>query len=164
MTDLNHVVLIGRLTQDLGSDERSFGYVGNGQARANVSIAVNRAKKNGDQWVDEVNFFNITIWGKTAENLKPYLTKGKQICVEGHLKQDRWEKDGQKQSRITIVADNVQLLGGRGDNSQGSGQMAGGAPRFQPANTAGQNSGFGGGYSSEPYGDTGSDFPEDIPF
>ena len=163
MTDLNHVVLIGRLTQDLGSDERSFGYVGNGQARANVSIAVNRSKKNGDQWVDEVNYFNITIWGKTAENLKPYLTKGKQICVEGHLKQDRWEKDGQKQSRVTIVADQVQLLGGRGDNSQGSGS-AGGAPRFQPANNAGQNGGLGGGYSSEPYGDTGSDFPEDIPF
>ena len=163
MTDLNHVVLIGRLTQDLGSDERSFGYVGNGQARANVSIAVNRSKKNGDQWVDEVNYFNITIWGKTAENLKPYLTKGKQICVEGHLKQDRWEKDGQKQSRVTIVADQVQLLGGRGDNSQGSGS-AGGAPRFQPVNNAGQNVGFQGGYSSEPYGDTGSDFPEDIPF
>ena len=162
MTDLNHVVLIGRLTQDLGSDERSFGYVGNGQARANVSIAVNRSKKNGDQWVEEVNFFNITIWGKTAENLKPYLTKGKQICVEGHLKQDRWEKDGQKQSRVTIVADNVQLLGGRGDNSQGSGS-AGGAPRFQPANNGG-NGGFQGGYQSEPYGDTGSDFPEDIPF
>ena len=163
MTDLNHVVLIGRLTQDLGSDERSFGYVGNGQARANVSIAVNRSKKSGDQWVEEANFFNVTIWGKTAENLKPYLTKGKQICVEGHLKQDRWEKDGQKQSRVTIVADNVQLLGGRGDNSQGSGS-AGGAPRFQPANNAGQNGGFSGGYSSEPYGDTGSDFPEDIPF
>ena len=163
MTDLNHVVLIGRLTQDLGSDERSFGYVGNGQARANVSIAVNRAKKNGNQWIDEVNFFNITIWGKTAENLKPYLTKGKQICVEGHLKQDRWEKDGQKQSRITIVADNVQLLGGRGDNSQSSG-MAGGAPRFQPANNANQNGGFQSSYSSEPYGDTGNDFPEDIPF
>lgn len=162
MTDLNHVVLIGRLTQDLGSDERSFGYVGNGQARANVSIAVNRSKKNGDQWVEEVNYFNITIWGKTAENLKPYLTKGKQICVEGHLKQDRWEKDGQKQSRVTIVADQVQLLGGRGDNSQSSGS-AGGAPRFQPANNSNQGV-FQGGYSSEPYGDTGSDFPEDIPF
>lgn len=116
MTDLNHVVLIGRLTQDLGSDERSFGYVGNGQARANVSIAVNRSKKEGDQWVDEVNYFNITIWGKTAENLKPYLTKGKQICVEGHLKQDRWEKDGQKQSRVSIVADQVHLLGGKSDS------------------------------------------------
>ncbi len=164
MTDLNHVTLIGRLTQDLGSDERSFGYVGNGQARANVSIAVNRSKKSGDQWVEEVNYFNITIWGKTAENLKPYLTKGKQICVEGHLKQDRWEKDGQKQSRVTIVADQVWLLGGRGDNSQvGSSPMAGGAPRFQPASNGG-NGGYQGGYQSEPYGDTGSDFPEDIPF
>ena len=128
-----------------------------------MSIAVNRSKKSGDQWIEEVNYFNITIWGKTAENLKPYLTKGKQICVEGHLKQDRWEKDGQKQSRVTIVADQVQLLGGKGGSSQSSGS-AGGAPRFQPAKNAGQNGGFQGGYSSEPYGDTGSDFPEDIPF
>ena len=160
MTDLNHVVLIGRLTQDLGSDERSFGYVNNGQARANVSIAVNRAKKNGDQWIEEVNFFNITIWGKTAENLKPYLTKGKQICVEGHLKQDRWEKDGQKQSRITIVADSVQLLGGKGENSS----PAGGAPKFQSINNGASNNNYSNNYQSEPYGDTGSDFPEDIPF
>ena len=120
MTDLNHVVLIGRLTQDLGSDERSFGYVGNGQARAHVSIAVNRSKKSGDEWVETVSYFNITIWGKTAENLKPYLTKGKQICVEGHLQQDRWEKEGQKMSRISIIADNVQLLGGNKNGSETS--------------------------------------------
>ncbi len=160
MTDLNHVVLIGRLTQDLGSDERSFGYIANGQARANVSIAVNRSRKNGDQWVDEVNYFNVTIWGKTAENLKPYLTKGKQICVEGHLKQDRWEKDGQKQSRISIVADSVQLLGGRGENSPSS---TGGAPSFQPINNAPTQNNYSS-YQSDPYGDTGNDFPEDIPF
>lgn len=161
MTDLNHVVLIGRLTQDLGADERSFGYAANGQARANVSIAVNRSKKNGDQWVEETYFFNITIWGKTAENLKPYLTKGKQICVEGHLKQDRWEKDGQKQSRISIVADNVQLLGGKSDgNSDGTGygQQGGSyAPpkqNFTPI-THPQQQSF----------DTGADdFPEDITF
>ena len=165
MTDLNHVVLIGRLTRDLGADERSFAYLPTGQARANISIAVNRSKKTGDTWGDEVNYFDVTIFGKTAENLKPYLLKGKQIAIDGYLKQDRWEKDGQKQERVTIVADNVQLLGGRGDNSSsGSNQMTGGAPRFQPANNAGQNGGFGGGYSSEPYGDTGSDFPEDIPF
>lgn len=156
MTDLNHVVLIGRLTQDLGSDERSFGYVGNGQARANVSIAVNRSKKEGDQWVEEVNYFYVTIWGKTAENLKPYLTKGKQICVEGHLKQDRWEKDGQKQSRVSIVADNVQLLGGKSDsnNSEPTSSYAQqyeeqqnpfkhSAPIFKPAPQAtNQQSGF----------------------
>ena len=149
MTDLNHVVLIGRLTQDLGSDERSFGYVGNGQARASVSIVVNRSKKNGDQWIEEANYFNITIWGKTAENLKPHLTKGKQICVEGHLKQDRWEKDGQKQSRVTIVADNVQLLGGKNGGGQGT-------PKFEkvPSN------------NSEPENqmpDNG-EFQEDFPF
>lgn len=146
MTDLNHLVLIGRLTRDLGEDERSFGYVGNGQARANVSIAVNRSKKNGDQWIEEVNYFDITIWGKTAENLKPYLTKGKQVCIEGHLKQERWEHEGQKRSKISIVADNVQLLGGKSDGGQSSG-----APTFKPAEN---NS-----YSGEE-----GDFPEDIPF
>ena len=131
MTDLNHVVLIGRLTRDLGDDERSFGYVGNGQARANVSIAVNRSKKSGDEWIDETSFFDITIWGKTAENLKPYLNKGKQICVDGYLKQDRWEKDGQKMSRITIVADNVQLLGGNKDGNSGNSTST-----FKPADNS----------------------------
>ena len=160
MTDLNHVVLIGRLTKDLGTDERSFGYVSSGQARANVSIAVNRSKKTGDQWTDEVNYFDVTIWGKTAENLKPYLLKGKQIAVDGYLKQDRWEKDGQKMSKVTIVANNVQLLGGKGE---GSAPSVPGAPKFQP-NHAQASAGFSGGYSSDSYGDTGSDFPEDIPF
>ena len=84
-TDLNHVVLVGRLTKDLGADERSFGYVGNGQARATVSIAVNRSRKGADgNWIEEANFFDVTIWGKSAENLKPYLTKGKQIAVDGY--------------------------------------------------------------------------------
>lgn len=176
--DINHVILIGRLTQDLGSDERSFGYVGNGQARANVSIAVNRSKKEGDQWVEEVNYFYVTIWGKTAENLKPYLTKGKQICVEGHLKQDRWEKDGQKQSRVSIVADQVQLLGGKSDsdnsastssyaqqyeNQQNPFKHSSGTPQFTPkAETTNQQSGFTGTTANGDY--DAQDFPEDIPF
>ena len=145
MTDTNKVFLIGRLTRDLGSDERSFGYTAGGTARANISIAVNRSKRDGDNWVDEVHYFDVTIWGKTAENLKPYLTKGKQICVEGHLKQDRWEKDGQKQSRITIQADNCYLLGGKSEG--------GAAPQSAPADN-------GGGYEPQ----SAQDFPEDIPF
>ena len=152
MTDLNHVVLIGRLTRDLGDDERSFGYVGNGQARANVSIAVNRSIKKGEEWIDEVSYFDITIWGKTAENLKPYLNKGKQICVECHLKQDRWEKDGQKMSRISIIADNVQLLGGKSENASNTGN---GAPRFVPADNSA---------SAIQAENNSGDFPEDIPF
>lgn len=176
MNDINHVTIIGRLTRDIASDERAFAYLPNGTARANVSIAVNRSRKNGDQWVDEVSYFDVTIWGKTAENLKPYLTKGKQIAVEGSLRQDRWQQDGQNKSRVVIVADNVQLLGGRSDNggdngfSQGNGfnqnngfnqQPSGGfAPKFQPRTAApGSNAPM----DDIPYQDTGS-FPEDIPF
>ncbi len=168
-TDLNHVVLVGRLTRDVGSDERSFGYVSNGQARANLSIAVNRSRKDSasGNWVEEANFFDVTLWGKQAENLKPYLTKGKQIAVDGYLKQDRWQKDGQNFSRVTIVANNVQLLGGRSDGGQNGNSFAGGAsngfqPRSndfsQPAQTPAAN--FGG----DSFGGTESDFPEYIPF
>lgn len=147
MQDLNHWIGIGRLTKDLGTDERSFGYVGNGQARANVSIAVNHSKKQGDQWVTEVDYFDVTIWGKTAENLKPYLLKGTQICVDGHLKQDRWQKDGQNFSKISIVADNVQLLGGKKDGGTSS------APTSTPT-SAPQQQGF----------DPSEGFPDSIPF
>ena len=112
MTDTNSIILIGRITKDCGADERSFSYVGNGTAKAIVSLAVNRSVKKGDKWEDEVSFIDVTIWGKTAENLKSNLVKGKQICVCGYLIQDRWEKDGQKQSRLNVVADSVQLLGG----------------------------------------------------
>ncbi len=157
MTDLNHVVLIGRLTQDLGNDERSFGYLPNGQARANVSIAVNRGKKQGDEWINEVFYFEVAIFGKTAENLKPYLLKGKQICVDGHLKQDRWkDQQGNNRSKISIVAENVQLLGGKSEDTT---QNAGGnyqQQSFTPkANTQ---------YQTPPAPPSDDEFPEDIPF
>lgn len=118
MTDTNLVVLIGRLTQDCGNDERSFQYVGNGTAKAVVSLAVNRSVKKNGNWVDEVSFIYVTIWGKTAENLKQYLKKGTQICVCGYLTQDRWEKDGQMQSKIYVNAESVQLLGGGKSEAQ----------------------------------------------
>lgn len=156
MTDVNSVNVIGRLTRDLG--ENDFGYVGTGTARANVSIAVNRSKKQGDEWVDEVSYFDITIWGKTAENLKPYLTKGKQIGVSGHLKQDRWEKDGQKHSRVSIVADVVQLLGGKSESNSDGGYQQSYSQNQQSAFTPRNNAPAA---LEEP---SSEDFPEDIPF
>ena len=159
--DVNHVVLIGRLTRVLGSDERSFGYVGNGQARANVSIAVNRSHKVGDEWKDEASYFDVTIWGRQAENLKPYLTKGKQICVDGYLKQDRWEKDGQKFSKVSVVANSIQLLGGKSDGGANAGGVSSG---FQPrTNFQNQSPSSMPDYGSD-FGSSGNDFPEDIPF
>lgn len=158
MTDINRVVLIGRLTRDLGNDQRDFAYTPNGQARANISIAVNRSRKQGDQWVDEANFFDVTIWGKTAENLKPYLTKGKQIAVEGYLKQDRWEKDGQRFSKVGVVADTVMLLGGKSDNS-GAQPSGGYTPKFQQGGSFQQQQ------PEEPsFGGGSSGYSEDIPF
>lgn len=118
MTDINKVVLIGRVTKDVGSDERSYGTLPSGTTKAVVSIAVNRSVKKNDQWEEVASFFDVTIFGKSAENLKQYLTKGTRIGVEGSLRQDRWEKDGKKQSKVYIVADSVQLLGGKnGDGS-----------------------------------------------
>ena len=168
MTDINSVTIVGRLTRDLnGSDQREYAFTPNGQARANISIAVNRSRKLGDHWVDEANFFNVTIWGKTAENLLPYLKKGKQICVEGYLKQDRWQDKttGQQRSNVSIVANNVQLLGGNSGN--GGAQPSGGyTPKFQPQ----QQNSFAPSNDIPDYGDQSfggpqdSGFPEDIPF
>ena len=119
MTDINSVVLVGRITKDVGSDERSFSYIGNGTAKAVVNIAVNRGVKKGDKWEDEASFFDVVIWGKMAENLKPKLIKGRQITVSGYLKQDRWEKDGQKQSRVQIIADMVEVPNVKAESNSG---------------------------------------------
>lgn len=117
MTDINKVMLIGRLTKDI--DTNDFANVGTtGMARLNFSIAVNRSRKQGEEWIDEVSYFDITAWSKLAERVAQSAQKGTQVCVEGFLKQDRWEKDGKKNSRITIVADNIQILSGRKENPQ----------------------------------------------
>lgn len=105
---VNHVVLIGRLTRN-----QELKYTNSGMAVGKFSLAVNRRKRQGDQWTEEVNFFDITIFGKTAENLNQYLTKGKEIAVEGELRQNRWQDDnGNNRSKVEVVGNNIQLLGG----------------------------------------------------
>jgi single-strand DNA-binding protein len=116
MADLNHVVLIGRLTRDA-----ELKYTASGQAVCKFSIAVNRRRKSGEQWVDEANFFDIVLWGRQGESLNQYLLKGKMVGVDGELRQDRWEQDGQNRSKVEIVANNLQLLGG---NPAGAGGQA----------------------------------------
>lgn len=143
MKDINKVILIGRITADC-----KFGYLNSGSAKADFSIAVNDSKKQGDSWVDETSFFNITVWGKSAENLRPYFTKGQMICVEGKLKQDRWEKDGQKFSAIKLITETVQLLGRNGSSNGANNNTS-------SVNEDTQDENMNGDYS---------DFPEDIPF
>lgn len=112
MTDLNKVTLIGRLTRDVETS-----YISNATAKASFSIAVGRSYKKGDEWQNETSYIDCTLWGKQAESLKPYLLKGKQVAIEGHLKQERWEKDGQKFSKLAVVVESVYLLGSKDNGS-----------------------------------------------
>ena len=116
MADVNHVIIIGRLTKDI-----LLKFTSGGMAIGSFSIAVNRRTKKGDQWVEEASFFDVSLFGKSAEGLAQYLTKGKQVAVEGELRQDRWEQDGQNRSKVYISANNVQLLGG---DKKAGGQQA----------------------------------------
>ena len=113
--DLNQVSIIGRLTRD--AENRA---TGSGLYVCNFSIAVNRRKKNGDQWEDEANFFDVTLFGKQAENLHRHLVKGKRVAISGELRQERWQQDGQNRSKVGIIADNVQLLDGGNKNESGT--------------------------------------------
>lgn len=104
--DTNNFTLIGRLTRDA-----ALKYTSGGMAIAEFSIAVNRQEKHGETWVDEPSFFDMAIFGKRAEGLAPYLLKGQQVAVNGELKQDRWEKDGKKNSKVAFQVNDLQLLG-----------------------------------------------------
>ena len=113
MKDINHVTLVGRLTRDA-----ELKHANSGLQICTFSIAVNGSKKVGDQWQDEAHFFDCTYMGRGAEAVHKYLVKGKQIGVSGELRQQRWEKDGQKRSRVDIFAQSVQLLGGGGERAE----------------------------------------------
>ncbi len=106
--DINHVVLVGRLTRD-----PELSYTPSGTAVCRFSIAVNRTSGPGtDDDGSGTSYFNIVTWNKTAEICKEYLSKGKQVGIDGRLQQRRWEgQDGIKRSTIEIVATNVQFFG-----------------------------------------------------
>jgi single-strand DNA-binding protein len=115
MASFNRVILVGNLTRDV-----ELRYIPSGTAVTDIAIAVNERVKKNDQWVDEANFFDITLWGRTAEIAGEYLSKGSPVLIEGRLKLDRWEQDGQKRSKIKIIGERMQMLGGRsggGNNS-----------------------------------------------
>ena len=150
MADINHVVLVGRLTRNA-----ELKYTNSGAAVSKFSIAINQRRKKDDQWVDESHFFDITLWGKTAESLNQYLVKGKQVGIEGQLRQDRWEQEGQARSKVEIFATNVMLLGG--GSGAGSRQGGGGQPA-ESKTTAG------GGDFPEGGAPAPDNFEDDIPF
>ena len=120
MASFNRVILVGNLTRD-----PELRYIPSGTAVSDIGLAVNDRVKRGDQWVDEATFVDITLWGRTAEIANEYLSKGSPVLIEGRLKLDRWEKDGQKHSKLKVVGERLQMLGGR-EGGGGGGRGGGG--------------------------------------
>ena len=111
---LNRAVLIGRLTKDpeVNITKRE----GKERVVARFTIAYNRRYKKGEEWVDEPHFFDVRAFGNLARVVGERYHKGDMVFVEGRLSQDRWEtEEGQRRSRITIVADTVRLIRAKGE-------------------------------------------------
>jgi single-strand DNA-binding protein len=105
---MNRVMLIGRLSKD-----PDFRYTASGTALAKLTLATDRLKRNGEE--QPPDWHRITVWGKLAEICAQYLTKDRQIMIEGRIEFGSYEKDGVKHYTTDIVADNMQMLGTRGD-------------------------------------------------
>ena len=117
MASFNRVILVGNLTRDI-----ELRYTPGGTAVTELGMAVNDRRKNqSGEWVDETTFVDVTLWARTAEVASEYLSKGSPLLIEGRLKLDSWETDGQKRSKLRVVGERMQMLGGRGGGgNQGS--------------------------------------------
>ena len=109
MANLNKVMIIGNLTRD-----PELRYTPKGTAVAEIGLAVNRRVSDGNgEYKEEVTFIDVTCWGRTAETVEKYLTKGRPVFIDGRLQLDTWDdkETGQKRSKLKVVAENVQFLG-----------------------------------------------------
>ena len=148
MASFNRVILVGNLTRDV-----DLKYTQGGTAVTEVGLAVNDRRKNQNgEWVEETTFVDVTLWARTAEVASEYLSKGSPVLIEGRLRLDSWETDGQKRSKLRVTGERMQMLGGRGGGSGPAGNSGGRQNQYsQPAPAA------------EPSGPTGP--PDDeIPF
>ena len=155
---VNVVVLVGRLTRD-----PELRATAGGTSVCALGLAVNDRVKdpNTGEWGERANFFDIDVFGAMGENCARYLTKGREVAIEGRLRYRSWEtQDGQKRSAVSVVANNVQFIGPR----EGGGGVGGYGSQQQPSRAQ----------SGTPFGDEGPRQPpesdtaevgdEDIPF
>lgn len=157
MANLNKVMLIGNAGKDA-----ELRYMATGTPQCKFSLAVNSNRRNQttNEWETTTEWFNILIWGDTAERVSQYITKGKQLYIEGRLQTRSWDgDDGQKHYMTEVVAQTVQLLGSRegGQGGPGGGDEWGSGTPARPRQAAG--SGSGGGYSRG-----GDQEVDDLPF
>lgn len=120
MTDLNQVVLEGRTTSGVG--EGDFQYLSTGTAKLTIHIANNKSIKRGEEWVDEVSFFDVVFWGKTAENIKDRIYKGLAVLCVGRMTQNRWiDNNGNKRSKVYVNGEYIKTFPKEQNNQNNNG-------------------------------------------
>jgi single-strand DNA-binding protein len=127
--NINSVVLVGNLTRD-----PELRHTPSGTAVTTLRIAVNDRVKRGEEWQDAAYYFDVTVWGRTAENCAQYLAKGRPVGVQGKLTWREWDaQDGSKRQSVEVVADNIQFLGGRDGGGDAAGQFVPQGASSQPS-------------------------------
>jgi single-strand DNA-binding protein len=138
MASFNKVILLGNLTRD---PERSYTPKGTAMTKFGLAVNYTYTTESGEK-KEEANFFDIVVWGRQAETAAQYLSKGRPVLVEGRLRYESWQNDkGEKRSKIGIVAEKIQFLGG-GQRAQSAefteeaGENSGAAPAPRPSRPA----------------------------
>lgn len=112
---VNQVILLGNLTRD-----PELRQTPNGQSVVSFSLALNRAYKDqSGEWQEATDFIDVVAWGPLAERVAQYVTKGRRVLVQGRLQSRSWEQDGQKRSKVEVLASDVTFLDGRGEGNEG---------------------------------------------
>ena len=150
MASYNRVVLVGNLTRD-----PELRFISSGTAVTEIGLAVNdRKKSSSGEWVEDTQFIDVTLWGRTAEVASEYLGKGSSLLIDGRLKLDRWEKDVHKHSKLRVVGEKMEFLDKR---ERGSAVKSGGGPSSSSTPAAASVTDNAPDIHSEPP-------PDDIPF
>ena len=128
---VNQVIMMGNLTRD-----PELRQTPSGQSVVSVSLALNRSYKDqSGEWQEATDYIDVAAWGPLAERVAQYMTKGRRCLVQGRLQSRSWEQDGQKRSKVEVLANDVTFLDGRGEGGEGSG-----AGSFGGSNSAGSGS------------------------
>jgi single-strand DNA-binding protein len=161
MANLNKVMLIGNLTRD-----PELRHTPSGKTVSEIGLAINRTWTNDQgQKQEDTTFVDVTLWGRQAEVVQQYVTKGSPIYIEGRLQLDSWDdkETGKKRSKLRIIAENFQFLSGKPGATGGGNSGGGYSERPQQTSSAPQQrSGPPQGASAAPADDFQED--DDIPF
>ena len=131
MSSFNKVMIMGNITRDV-----ELRYTPKGTAVTDLGVACNRRIKQGEEWVDETTFVDVTVWGSSAEFVSKYFSKGKSIFIEGRLQMDTWtdQQSGKQRYKLKVIGENVQFAG---SNTSGGGG-GGGQQQERPQQSAPQ--------------------------